>query len=88
MALKDLTDGIGPDVVIDAAGRANTSEQAVGIVRSDGRVILVAIYTSAPQFDFNSVVTTEKSLVGSVGYTRRDVEESRQRLPTNHSVDH
>ena len=76
LALGDLTDGVGPDVVIDAAGGADTPRQAVEWVRSGGRVVLVAIYTSTPQFDFNSVVMIDKSLVGSAGYTRTDVEES------------
>ena len=75
-ALGDLTEGRGPDVVIDAAGGADTPRQAIEWARSGGRVVLVAIYTATPQFDFNSVVMIDKSLVGSGGYTRSDVEES------------
>lgn len=73
-ALKDLTDGIGTDVVIDAAGGPNTPELAVEWVRTGGKAVLVAIYTAKPQFDFNSLVMTETELIGSVGYLREDVE--------------
>ncbi len=73
-ALKDLTDGIGTDVIIDAAGGPNTPELAVEWVRTGGRAVLVAIYTAKPQFDFNSLVMTETELIGSVGYLREDVE--------------
>ena len=73
--LKQLTDGVGPDVVIDAAGAPQTPALAVNAVRAGGRVVLVAVYTSEPQFDFNTVVMGEKEVVGSLAYEERDVEE-------------
>ena len=74
-ALSDLTGGVGPDVVIDAAGGRETPAQAVQWVGRGGRVVLVAIYTERPEFDFNSIVSAEVELTGSLGYQRRDVEE-------------
>ena len=73
--LKELTDGTGPDVVIDAAGGADTTTMAVQWVRRGGRVVLVAIYTTEPQFDFNGLVSTETELIGSLGYQQEDIEE-------------
>ena len=70
----ELTDGIGLDVVIDAAGAAGTPAAAVRWVRSGGRVVLVAIYTAEPRFDFNSIVAAEKEVVGSIAYDQHDVE--------------
>ena len=72
--LRELTDGAGPDVIIDAAGAASTPAQAIEWVRSGGGVVLVAIYTDRPQFDFNSIVGTEKEIVGSIAYDQQDVE--------------
>ena len=74
-ALRDLTDGVGPDVIIDAAGGRDTPGQAIQWVRRGGRVVLVAIYTAKPEFDFNSLVSTEVEIAGSLGYQRRDLEE-------------
>ena len=74
-ALRDLTDGRGPDIVIDAAGGEETPAQAVDWVRTGGRVVLVAIFTAKPSFDFNSVVGTAKEIIGSIAYERRDIEE-------------
>ena len=74
-AIRDLTDGIGPDAVIDAAGGRDTPMQAVQWVRRGGRVVLVAIYTARPEFDFNNIVGAEVEVVGSIAYERRDVEE-------------
>lgn len=73
--LRVLTDGVGPDVVIDAAGGINTPAQAVQWVRRGGRVVLVAIYTAQPQFNFNGIVSTEVEVIGSLAYQQRDVED-------------
>ena len=72
--ILSLTDGIGPDVVIDAAGTKDTPVNAIDIVRRGGLVVLVAIYVSKSEVDFNSLVSTEKSIVGSLAYTQKDVE--------------
>ena len=73
--LRALNDGAGPDLVIDAAGGKNTPALAIDWARIGGRVLLVAIYTAIPKFDFNSLVAGEKEIIGSLGYERRDVEE-------------
>ena len=74
--LKGLTEGRGPDVVIDAAGAPNTPADCLRYVRRGGRVVLVAIYTSTPEFDFNSIVAQEKTVIGTIAYTRADVQAS------------
>ena len=73
--LRELNEGAGPDLVIDAAGGKDTPGLAVDWARIGGRVLLVAIYTATPNFDFNSLVAGEKEIIGSLGYERRDVEE-------------
>ena len=73
--LSNLTNGRGPDVIVDAAGGKDTPELSIESVRSGGRVVLVAIYTNEPQFDFNNIVGRELDVVGSIGYERQDVEE-------------
>ncbi|MCH8825829.1 MAG: alcohol dehydrogenase catalytic domain-containing protein [Chloroflexi bacterium] len=74
-ALLDLTGGVGPDVVIDAAGGKDTPELAMKWARRGGRVVLVAIYTQRPEFDFNRVVSTEVEVLGSLAYQQRDMDE-------------
>ena len=73
--IRELTDGRGMDVVIDAAGGPETPALAIRWTRSAGRVVLVAIYTSKTEFDFNLVVAPEVEIVGSLAYEQRDVEE-------------
>jgi (R,R)-butanediol dehydrogenase/meso-butanediol dehydrogenase/diacetyl reductase len=74
-ALLEETGGVGPDVVIDAAGGKTTAETAIRWVRRGGRVVLVAIYTATPPFDFNDIMAREVDVVGSLACERRDVEE-------------
>ena len=75
-ALRELTGGGGPDIVIEAAGAAATPRLAVEMVRSGGKVVIVAIFTSKPEFDFNSIVTKEVHVMGSLAYARADMESA------------
>ena len=72
--LADMTDGRGADVVIDAAGAPRTPHLAIDLARRGGRVVIVAIYTATPEFDFNTILSKEVEVVGSIGYEREDVE--------------
>jgi (R,R)-butanediol dehydrogenase/meso-butanediol dehydrogenase/diacetyl reductase len=74
--LKALTNGVGPDVVIDAAGAKETPGLAADWARPGGCVVIVAIYATKSEVDFNTVVAKETDLVGSLGYHRSDVEEA------------
>ena len=74
--IASLTNGVGADIVIDTAGAESIPEQAVRMVRRGGLVVVVAIYTSTPRFDFNSLVATEVSITGSLAYTQADVEDA------------
>jgi S-(hydroxymethyl)mycothiol dehydrogenase len=50
-ALKDLTDGFGPDVVIDAVGRPETYAQAFAARDLAGTVVLVGVPTPDMRLD-------------------------------------
>ncbi|MBI4306584.1 MAG: 2,3-butanediol dehydrogenase [Chloroflexi bacterium] len=72
--LKKLTDGIGPDIVMETAGAAQTPIQAIQWVRRTGRVVLVGIYAARPQFDFLDIVDGEREVLGSVAANPQDFE--------------
>jgi len=74
--LLDLTDGIGPDMVFEVSGGAETPVQAIQWVRPRGRVVLVGIYSERPRFSFHDIVGGEKEVVGSVSLEGRDVKEA------------
>ena len=75
-ALRELTGGVGPDIVVESAGAAATPALAVETVRRGGKVVIVAIFTSKPEFDFNTIVAKEIQVLGSLAYTRTDMESA------------
>ncbi|MDA1258836.1 MAG: alcohol dehydrogenase catalytic domain-containing protein [Chloroflexi bacterium] len=64
--LRELTDGIGPDIVVETAGAARTPLDAFDWVRRAGTVVLVGIYAAKPEADFNVIVGKELRVIGSV----------------------
>ena len=62
----ELTQGIVPDIVFEAAGAKMTAVDAIRIARRGGKIVLVGIYSATPEMDFNQVVGTEKTVIGSV----------------------
>ena len=76
--LLDLTNGIGPDIVLETSGSAQAPVQAIQSVRRQGRVVLVGIYSARPQIHFNDIVGFEREVIGSLAGTRRDFETALQ----------
>lgn len=69
--LAELTDGIGPDVVIEAVGSIPTYEAAISVVRRGGRILA---YGAAPQTATMSlrpfdIYSKELTIVGSYAGT-------------------
>jgi (R,R)-butanediol dehydrogenase/meso-butanediol dehydrogenase/diacetyl reductase len=66
-ALRQAT-GVGPDVVVEASGAAAAGPAAVEAARKGGRIVLVGIPVAPATFNFLSVVSTEKEIVGSLAH--------------------
>jgi 2-desacetyl-2-hydroxyethyl bacteriochlorophyllide A dehydrogenase len=69
--IADMTDGVGPDVVIEAVGSIPTYEAAISLVRRGGRVLA---YGAAPQTASMSlrpfdIYSKELTIVGSYAGT-------------------
>ena len=66
---REMTGGMGFDVVIETTSSALGFDDAVGIVRSRGTVVLVGVYTSAISVNLSRVVSQEINLKGSMCYS-------------------
>ena len=62
------TGRVGPDVVIEATGRADQYELAVTAVRRGGHVSLVGISDNPVSVDLRQIVLFERNIHGSLGY--------------------
>ena len=72
--LLDLTGGIGPDIVAETAGAAETPNMAIQWTRRGGTTVLVGIYSATPTFNFNEIVGMERTVIGSVAASPGDME--------------
>ena len=72
--LLDLTDGIGADIAAETAGAEMTPQLAIDYTRKTGTTVLVGIYSATPVFNFNDIVGTEKTVIGSVAASPGDME--------------
>jgi (R,R)-butanediol dehydrogenase/meso-butanediol dehydrogenase/diacetyl reductase len=70
----ELTGGIGPDIVVETAGAKETPRMAIEWARRGGTALLVGIYSTKPEIDFNSVVGSEITVIGSVATSPGDLE--------------
>jgi (R,R)-butanediol dehydrogenase / meso-butanediol dehydrogenase / diacetyl reductase len=64
--LRDNCAGLGPDVVFECAGGAETPDIAVRIARKGGRIVLVGIHPEPVSLSTLDVILGEKRLIGSV----------------------
>lgn len=85
--VRTLTEGLGADVVIEAAGTPQTLRWALGMLRKGGRCATVGIPTEEATLNVRDLVLYELELVGSrasAGEMRRVmplVADGRIRLP-------
>jgi len=74
--LVELTDGIGPDIVVETAGARETPRMAIEWARRGGTALLVGIYSAKPEMDFNSIVGREITVIGSVAASPGDMKRA------------
>lgn len=67
-----MTNGEGVDLVIEAAGKAVTRQQAISLLRPGGTAIFLALGAEASPIDFMYVVPRELQLRGTQCYTDAD----------------
>ncbi|WP_235013260.1 zinc-binding dehydrogenase [Arthrobacter sp. SLBN-100] len=64
------------DVVFECVGLEATRKDALNAVRSGGTLILVGLADATAAFDGRSIVTFERSVIGSFGYLHQDFVEA------------
>ena len=74
--LLELTDNIGPDIVAETAGVRETPRMAIEWTRRGGTALLLGIYSEKLKMDFNSIVGSEITVIGSVAASPGDMERA------------
>ena len=69
--LRELTNGIGPDLSFACVGLPVSGPLAVELARKAGTVVIVGVSPGpSPDFNFFRIFMTEKTVLGSEGYVR------------------
>lgn len=76
-AIKDVTRGFGADKAVECSSNPVAREQSVNCVCQWGVTCLVGVHGSM-QFDCNEVITKQKTLVGSLTFSKNQQEECAQ----------
>jgi len=66
--ILELTDGIGPDVVFECIGSDKVTPTAIEVARTGGKIILSGIYEKETSLQINTIVFTDKTVIGSLAY--------------------
>jgi threonine dehydrogenase-like Zn-dependent dehydrogenase len=78
-AVREMTDGLGVDVVIEATGLANLIPSEIGFLRDQGRLLVLSSPRSATTFDFHDFCNRRSvTIVGAHGFS-----QSRTPAPDN-----
>jgi L-iditol 2-dehydrogenase len=74
--VKELTNGVGADVVFDAAGVGNSLDDALNLVRPGGAIVMVAFYKGPVTANIGKAVVRNVNLYTVRGEGRRNVRRS------------
>jgi 2-desacetyl-2-hydroxyethyl bacteriochlorophyllide A dehydrogenase len=91
--LHELTDGHGPDVVIEAVGRPETFRAAVEHVSFAGRVVYIGYAKTPVEYETRLFVMKELDILGSRNALPHDFAEviahlEEKRFPVDHVITH
>lgn len=68
--VKEYTDGVGPDAVIEATGRPEAVVQAVEMVKTDGSIVIFGVAQEpVEKFDTFKIYRKRISMLGTMGNT-------------------
>lgn len=65
--VKGLTKDIGADIVFECVGLEKTLRQAIDMSRKSGKIITVGIHEKEASLDYNKVVISMKTIIGTFG---------------------
>jgi len=67
--VRELTEGIGVDVAFECAGSPGALGTAIEVTSGGGTICVVGIFPAPFEFDLNSLLMQEKTIVTSLGYS-------------------
>ncbi len=75
-AVKEITGGVGANIVFDAAGVSSSLDSAIDLVRPGGAIVMVAFYSKPITVNINKAVVRNVNLYTVRGEGRRNVRRA------------
>ena len=70
--ILERTDGLGAELVLEAAGTPSSLRMAVDSARKGGKIVVLGVFHEEVVLDYRHILMTEKQIVGSIIYQRED----------------
>ena len=75
-AVREATDGLGADLVLDAVGAQATRAMALELLRPGGQAVYIGLAADDTTLGFHGIVRGQLGLRGSYAYTMADFEQA------------
>jgi L-iditol 2-dehydrogenase len=79
--INKVTKDKGVDTCLLAAPSPDVIEQAIGITRPGGRIVVISLFEETPTMNFREFQTREQEIVGTSMYTRSDYLKAIELFP-------
>jgi (R,R)-butanediol dehydrogenase/meso-butanediol dehydrogenase/diacetyl reductase len=83
---REATDGLGADLVVEAAGSPSSLRMAVAMASKGGTIVVLGVMHEEIALDYRAILMNEQRILGSIIYRRRDFAEAIEIL-TRDGVD-
>jgi (R,R)-butanediol dehydrogenase/meso-butanediol dehydrogenase/diacetyl reductase len=70
------TDGLGAELVLEAAGTPSSLRTAVAAARKGGKIVVLGVFHEEVALDYRMILLTEKHIIGSLIYQRQDFADA------------
>lgn len=74
--IRETTDGLGAEIVVEAAGSPSSLRMAVGMACKGGTIVVLGVMHQEVALDYRAILMNEQRIVGSVIYRRPDFAEA------------
>ncbi len=80
--ILERTDGLGAELVLEAAGAPSSLRMAVDSARKGGKIVVLGVFHEEVSLDYRQILMAEKHIMGSIIYQREDFAEAMAILAT------
>jgi (R,R)-butanediol dehydrogenase/meso-butanediol dehydrogenase/diacetyl reductase len=74
--ILERTDGLGAELVLEAAGTPSSLRMAVASARKGGKIVVLGLFHEEVSLDYHHILIAEKQIMGSIIYQRQDFADA------------